>query len=307
MPYHPFRHLGLKIVALACASMLWLTVAGEHVVERIIRVPLEFRNIPQHLEVVGDPPGNVDVRLRGSSALLSRLEPGEVVAVLDLANARPGSRLFHIPNDAVRSPFGVEVAQVVPGTFGIELEKTLKRVVPVVAPVDGDPAPGFVVGQVTPEPATVEVVGPESRVKKLAQATTEPVDVTGARQNVRDVVAVGLTDSAVRLVQPQNVTVIVDVMPAPVERELKGVLVRARNLGGGLSVPSIVPDAVTVSVRGRREALAGVRSEAIDAFVDLAGLGAGRYNLRVQFDPSQHFGVNRITPEVVDVTIRAVK
>ena len=34
MAYHPFRHLGLKFVALALATLLWLTVAGEHVVER---------------------------------------------------------------------------------------------------------------------------------------------------------------------------------------------------------------------------------------------------------------------------------
>ena len=118
MAYHPFRHLGLKIVALACASLLWLTVAGEHVVERILRVPVEFRNIPAQLEVVGDPPENVEVRLRGSSALLSRLDAGEVVAVVDLQQARPGSRLFHIRNEEVRSPFGVEVAQVIPGTLG---------------------------------------------------------------------------------------------------------------------------------------------------------------------------------------------
>ena len=64
MSYHPFRHLGLKMVAIALATLLWLSVAGEHVVERIMRVPLEFRNIPAELEVVGDPPATVDVRLR---------------------------------------------------------------------------------------------------------------------------------------------------------------------------------------------------------------------------------------------------
>jgi hypothetical protein len=46
MAYHPFRHLGLKVVALVCASLLWLTVAGEHVAERNLRVPVEFRNKP---------------------------------------------------------------------------------------------------------------------------------------------------------------------------------------------------------------------------------------------------------------------
>ena len=303
MAYHPFRHLGLKTVALALATLLWLTVAGEHVVERILRVPLEFRNIPPQLEVVGDPPGSVDVRLRGSSALLSRLEPGEVVAVLDLANARPGSRLFHISNDQVRAPYGVQVTQVVPGTLGIEFEKSSKRVVPIVAPIEGDPAPGFEIGPVTAAPPTVEIVGPESRLKKLDSAITEPVDVTGARANVRDLVAVGVIDSAVRLMKPQNVTVVVSVVPAPVERELARVLVRARNLGTALR-HRITPETVTVAVRGRRDAMAGVRADTVEAFVDLAGLGSGQYDLRVQVDPSHQFGVSRVTPETVRVTIK---
>jgi YbbR domain-containing protein len=307
MAYHPFRHLGLKVVALALAALLWLTVAGEHVVERIMRVPLEFRNLPVQLEVVGDPPASVDIRLRGSSALLSRLEAGEVVAVLDLANARPGSRIFHIRNEEVRAPYGVQVTQVVPGTLGIEFEKSASRVVPVVAQIDGEPAAGFSVGQHTAEPSTVEVVGPESRVKKLASATTEPVDVAGARQNVRDVVAVGLLDSAVRLVEPQNVTVIVDVMPAPVERELRDVRVKARNIGHGLRTAEIAPAAVAVLIRGRRDLVAAVRADAIDAFVDVAGLGAGRYSLRIQSDPSQQFGVTEFSPAEVAVTLRTSK
>ena len=71
MAYHPFRHLGLKVLAIALATLLWLTVAGQHVVERTLRVPLENINMPPGLEIVGDVPAAVDVRLRGSSAILS--------------------------------------------------------------------------------------------------------------------------------------------------------------------------------------------------------------------------------------------
>jgi YbbR domain-containing protein len=307
MAYHPFRHLGLKFVALACATMLWLTVAGEHVVERIIRAPIEFKNMPEQLELVGDPPDTVEVRLRGSSAVLSRLALGEVVAVIDLQSARPGSRLFHIRADEVRAPYGAAVSQVLPPTLGLELEPQLKRTVPVVAPVEGEPAPGFVVGQITADPPNVEIVGPASRVKKLANATTEPLVVTGVRERVRDVVTVGIIDSMVRLVKPQDATVVVEIDPAPVEREFRGVLVRARNLGHGLSVVDIAPSTVGVTVRGTRDALLGLRADSVDAFVDLAGLGTGQYNLRVQFDPSQQFGVREFQPAAVDVTIRAIK
>ena len=112
MRYHPFRQLGLKAMAVVLAAVLWFTVAGEHVVERSVRVPLEFRNIPEAMEIVGNAPDSVDVRIRGSSAVLSRIQPGEIMAVLDLSSARAGSRLFHIRADEVRAPFGVDVAQV---------------------------------------------------------------------------------------------------------------------------------------------------------------------------------------------------
>jgi YbbR domain-containing protein len=303
MAYHPFRHLGLKVLAIALATLLWLTVAGEHVVERSLRVPLEFRNIPPQLEITGDPPDTVDVRLRGSSGVLGRLDPGEVVAVLDLSGGRPGARLFHLRNDEVRTPFGVEVAQVIPSTVSLELEKSATRMVPVVPAVLGEPAPGFIVGRRTAEPATVKIVGPESHVRALAEATTEPVSIAGGRDRVRDVVTVGVTDAAVRLDSPVSATVFVEILPAPVERDVSGVPVRWRNLAGGLRA-QVVPSVAKVGVRGRRDALEGLRADAIEAFVDLAGLGPGRYNLRVQVDPAEHFGLNTITPSVVEVTIK---
>ena len=302
MAYHPFRHLGLKVLAIAVATLLWLTVAGEQVVERAMRVPLEMTQKPEDLEIVGDPPLSVDVLVRGSSPLLSRLDVGEVIAVLDLSSARPGSRLFPLRTDQVKVPYGVQVAQIVPSTLAVELEKSSTRTLPVVPALEGEPAPGFVVGRITSEPATVRVIGPESRVRKLAEATTETLSVDGERERLRDVVTVGVSDSAVRLVEPQRATVVVEILPAPVERHAR-VPVRWRNLGNGMRA-SIAPSLTEVQIRGQQDALDTIRPDTVQAFVDLAGLGPGRYNLRVQVDPSEAFGVSAIKPAVVEVTIR---
>ncbi|HTM26867.1 MAG TPA: CdaR family protein [Vicinamibacterales bacterium] len=303
MRYNPFRHLGLKVLAVTLAVLLWVTVAGEHVVERSLRVPLEFRNIPQPLEIVGTAPDNVDVRLRGSSAVLSRLQAGEIVAVLDLSSARSGSRLFHIRTEEVRAPFGVEVEQVMPSTLALELERSARRTVPVVVPTEGDPAPGFVVGRISVDPQTVEVIGPDTRVRQIAEATTEPVSVKDAKSRVRDTVTIGVVDSSVRLVQSRNAQVLVDIWPAPVERQIPDVPVRWRNLASGASA-QLSPQLVHVTVRGTSAVLSDLGGDSVQAFVDLAGLGAGRYNLRVQVDPAERFGVVAIDPAVVSVTIK---
>ena len=230
MAYNPFRNPGLKLMAVLLATALWFIVAGEQNVERTMRVPLEFRNKPANLEILGDPPTTIDIRVLGSSTLLSRIDAGEVVAILDLTAARPGSRLFHIRTDEVRVPYGVDVLQLTPGTIALELEKSARRTVPVAPAIEGEPAPGFVAGKVSSNPASVEIVGPESHVKELTSATTEPISVAAQRENVTDTVTVGVSDSAVRLAQPASARVVVEILPAPVERLVSGVPIRWRNL-----------------------------------------------------------------------------
>ena len=100
---------------------------------------------------------------------------------------------------------------------------------------DGEPAPGFVVGRISAEPATVQIVGPESHVREVDAATTEPVEIDGKNDRVRDVVTVGVLDSSVRLVeQPLSATVVIEILPAPIERDVPGVPVRSRNIAQGL-------------------------------------------------------------------------
>jgi YbbR domain-containing protein len=303
MAYHPFRNPGLKLMAILLAAALWFTVAGQQNVERTITVPLDFRNPPADLEILGEKQDTVDVRVVGSSTVLSRLDPGEVVAMVDLTGARAGSRLFHIRTEEVRVPYGVTVLQVTPATIGLEFEKSARRRVRVVPAVEGEPAPGFVAGTITTDPATVEVIGPESHLKSLTAATTEPISLTGQKSSVTDTVTIGVPDSAVRLVESTSARVTIEITPAPVERVLNDVPIRWRNLNEGLTA-RVKPLTTNVTVRGRRDALDAMRAETIDAFVDLAGLGPGQYNLRVQFDPTESFGVAATEPAFVQVTIK---
>ncbi len=61
------HRIGLKLVSVILAALLWLIVAGEQIVERALRIRSNTRNLPSQLELVGDAPDSVDVRVRGSS------------------------------------------------------------------------------------------------------------------------------------------------------------------------------------------------------------------------------------------------
>jgi YbbR domain-containing protein len=295
-------YVGLRIFSLLLAVLLWFVIAGEETVERGLRVPLELVQFPAGLELQAEAPAVVDVRVRGSSTTLSQVAAGDIVAFLDLHTARPGRRVFQLTPEQVRVPFDVQVVQVSPSTITMVFENSRTRTVPISASIDGVPAPGFVVGEVTVQPAMVEVTGPESAVKQVTEAITEPVSVAGARGPITEAVTVGLLDPALRLKTPRFATVRVEVLPGPRERLLRGQPVHLRNLGVNL-VAQAVPETIDVVLRGSREGLSRVENREVTAFVDLSGLGPGNYPLEVRVDASPDAGAARIEPPTVQVRI----
>ena len=297
-----FRNVGLMLLSLATAVLLWMVVSGENIVERGLRVPLELQQLPAGLELAGDVPSTVDVRVRGGSDTLSRVGPGDVVAVLDLRSARAGHRLFPLTPAQVRVPFGVDVVQITPSAVAMVLEASRSKQVPVVPAVDGRPAPGFVVGPMVSDPPTVDVIGPESAVNRVSFAVTEPVSISGARERVRENVILGLVDPSLRLRNVRSATVTVQIIPAPLERTLRRTPVRLRSVPGSMTA-RLEPSVVDVTLRGSGDALNRIDADDIVAYVDLAGLGAGEYQLTVHADPSQDVGITRIEPASVQVRI----
>lgn len=299
MAYQGLRHVGLKLLSIALAALVWFLVSGEQIVERALRIPLEFTNLPAEIELVGDAPTVVDVRVRGSSGALSRAASGELVAVLDLRTARPGQRLFHLTGADVRTPFGIEVIRIAPSNVSIAFEFPATKIVPVVPGIEGEPGDGYMVDTVTADPVSVEIVGPSSAVARLTEAMTEPVSVAGATGPVTETVNVGVTDPSVRLRSPASALVTVNVTAAPVEWAIAGIPIRARPDGS----TEILPAEVAVFLRGPRESRASTVQE-FEASVDIEGLPAGLFQLPVRVTPPARVDVIRVEPPVVQVRVR---
>ena len=294
------KHVGLKFVSLVLAALLWLLVSGEQTVERALRIPLEFTNLPTQLELVGQPPAVVDVRVRGSSGTLSRITAGELAAVLDVRTARTGDRLFHLTADDVRAPFGVDVVQVTPANVSLTFEESLSKTVGVTARIEGEPAAGYAVGGVVVDPPTVVIMGPAGALNGLTEAITEPVSVAGASGPVTETVTIGVADPVVRLRQAQTARVTVSIGAAPEEWVIHGIKVQVKN---GRGDSTVSPADVTVRVRGPRDSI-DTNPEHYSAAVDVTGLAAGKHMRLVRVEPPGGVGLLGVDPPEVIVTVR---
>lgn len=112
---------GLKLLALAISFLLWATYTSEPYAEVGFQVPLEFTTMPSELEMAGDVPTVVHVRVRGRSALLRRMISADLNLRLDMKNGKQGSMTINFTPEMVGAPYGATVVQVSPTEIHVTL------------------------------------------------------------------------------------------------------------------------------------------------------------------------------------------
>ncbi len=203
------HNIGLKLVSLLLAIGLWLAVARDPIAEVEMRVPIEFRNLPDSLEVDSASFTEAQIRVRGPGRVIHGLQVADVRAEIDLAGVRPGERTFDLTGRQVHAPEEVEVVQIIPGQFHLSFDNRATRVVEVRPSVTGNFASGLRVAQRIADPPSVMITGPRRRVETVEAAITDPVDASGVMTRATFVTQAYVPDPLIQVVHPTPIRVTV--------------------------------------------------------------------------------------------------
>jgi YbbR domain-containing protein len=216
------KNLGLKIISLLLACVVWFIVSGprrEKLRVRNATATLSIVALPQNLVITTDIPNSVGVRVQGRMSDLRALASQTLEAPADLSKAQAGDIVITIPPTSINVPEGIEVVSVFPNQIRFRIEEVRGREVPIRPLLAGDPPAGYVVGIATAAPDLALVSGPASQIANLSEVTTERIIMTGRTGTFVQNVAV-LTDSPlVRVISPLTtqvtVPVLAEVGPSP--------------------------------------------------------------------------------------------
>jgi len=211
---HVVHNLGLKIVALIAAVLLWVAVTREPVAEVAISVPVEFHNSPEHLEISTESIPQVQVRVRGPVREVRDLSPSEVHAVIDLEQAKAGERTYDLDPKRIHVPDGIEVVTAVPSQMRLTFDASMTKQIEVKPRVIGTFASGYRIDQVSANPTRITIVGPAKHVQGVEAAVTDPVDATGVVGSATFITHAYVADPLVRLTDPNPIHVTVTTQKA---------------------------------------------------------------------------------------------
>jgi YbbR domain-containing protein len=211
------RLVDLRYAALAlfAAVLLWGFSHSTADQERGFDIPVVPTHVPEDMIVVARSSDAVNMRVRGSRGALRRVPVADFEYEIDLTGARPGVTSREVDLTAFDLGRGTQIVSRSPTTLEFTLEAKMTRRAKVKPDVTGEPAEGFVLGEVEVEPRRLLISGAESEVLRLDQVTTETIDVSGATASFERVVHATELGSHAWPEPGQEIRVRVEILPEP--------------------------------------------------------------------------------------------
>ncbi len=180
-----FDNWGIKLLSLGLALTLWFFVTSKGKTELTLAVPIELRNIPRDMAVVGDVAASLEVRVQGQERVLRDITTGKkVVGVADLSMTRVGENTVRISPDDIKRPSGVSITYMSLSEMKVQLEPLMRRTFRLRPVLHGSPAAGYRLAKLSVSPPRISVEGPASVIKPLESLQTMPIDIQGAKESV---------------------------------------------------------------------------------------------------------------------------
>ena len=296
--------LSYKSVLLILGALVVLLAAGllfyEDQDEITLAIPVRFEDISHDLIAVRNIPV-LEARLKGPSSVLKALKDSQLSYKIDLSTAKPGPLFIKISHKMIKVPWRVSILGIDPASFTITIEKRMEKIVPIVADLNKDPAPGYIISRVVTAPSTVRLTGPMSVLDKISAVRTTPVDVGGLIETIKKKVALNLNHNPhVQAIGNSLVEVEIVVTEKIIEKWLN-IAIQAT---GGNYRYVITPDRIEILIRGSMNTLKELAQDnGIQVYVDLDGLKPGTYARRAVIKPPLNTTLVEARPEVFTVKV----
>ncbi len=198
---------GIKLLSIALSLTLWFFVTSKGKTELTLTVPIELRDTPQNMAVIGDVTGSMEVRVQGTERVLRDITIGKkVVCIADLSMAKAGENTIRISPDDIRRPSGVTVTHMSLSEIKVKLEPFMQKTLRLKPVLHGNPAVGFRVAKITVSPPRITLEAPTGAIDTFDSIQTMPIDIDGAREDLTVEPKIDYQGKQVKILE-RNITV----------------------------------------------------------------------------------------------------
>ena len=218
-------NLRYMLMAVVIAMVLWGIAHGEKATELNVDIPVVFYGLSDELVITNQSTTEINIRVQGSRAALRNASPTNMEYPVNVDGAKPGLAIYDVEASHVDPPRGVKVVSRSPARIELKFDPRGRKNVRIRPDIEGEPAEGFLLGEVVVEPERVWLAGARSDVLRLLEIVTEKVDIAGQSKPLEKEVRLALGGGHVWMEDdlPVVVRVQIDAVPMPEPDPIEGV------------------------------------------------------------------------------------
>jgi YbbR domain-containing protein len=254
------------------------------------------------LIITEHPPKGIEARVRALKALAKTLPEMELRYKMDVSDLLIGIHAIPVNPENVKLPQGISILKINPSFLTMKMEKEVKKAVPVVISISGDPAPGFEVVATKAEPSFIILRGSEKIVSQQKEIPTKPIDVNGISESFQKKIALDLLEGTAAPFISKPIHVEVQIKERIVSRKFRDIPVA----GKGSPYPhKITPPVINIVVKGPENVLKKLQKDKeIKVQIDLNALKPGIYPRRAIITLPVTTTLVNVKPKIFTVTIK---
>ncbi|MBL7031778.1 MAG: YbbR-like domain-containing protein [Nitrospira sp.] len=191
------KNIWWKLASLILATALWTFVILSGRTEITMDVPVVYTGLKPQLDMM-DSPKKVNVSIEGQKSLLKNIRRHEIRAVIDLSETKSGRSFFTLTKENFELPKTLLLTNIDPETISVMIESEMRKNIPVKPVIVGRPEKGFTIFEIRVVPENIVVEGPESLVRKIYSARTEPIDINGLNTDLQYKANLDLENATIR-------------------------------------------------------------------------------------------------------------
>lgn len=300
-----FDNFLLKIFSLVVATGIWFFVVVANKPEINFVVPLEFENIPQNMELLGEADYEVEVRVKGAQSLLSTLSSRQIKTKLDLAEAKAGETIYYLSSHNITLPLDLQASKISPQQVTVKLEPIIERLVPIEPLIVGVPAEGYELKGVKAFPETVRVKGAQSKVEELKSIRTASLNIAGSNTAVKEELDLVLpATEGLSFADGSLVEVRVIIAEKTEERQWENIPIKIIPVSWKAVIE---PVALKVVASGPISKIRALSAADIAATVDLSELKPEQVHLEVKLQLPADAGIELVSKEPTMVKVISIE
>lgn len=273
-----FNNLKIKFIVLFLAILIWFFVKTEDNYRYSFEIPLRVTNLGHDHLIENEIPQKIKITCWGKGQdLLSLMLRKDIFYNLDVSKIQTSANLvLNINHIKVPRKTNIEVLNIVePETITVEITKLVTKKVLLIPEISIQTDPGYtVVDEITVDPDSVEVIGPEPEIKNIFSIHSETKSYKNIKHDLQKKIKILNPSKRNTRVLVNEVTVFADIQKL-MEKPLSEIPVGIVNKSQDFKI-TVIPSTLSLVLEGGADLLLNVTKRDVQAYIDYEKVRASK-------------------------------